>query len=139
MVANSCLEKKTYMMDRTTRDCSRHSVEKYKKKPYDRPNVIKNKEDKQHDNKEIMLPSHREFELARKLIIDTRFDCDYDKMNYFMPVLNPEKMRSTLQYIREVLSTGAKHYELYVPTTAELGLAFAIEGTSTMSPALIQM
>jgi hypothetical protein len=107
---------------------------KRKTKPYDRP-PHKNVEETEEDieNYQMMLsncpvPSRIEHELVRQFVVAVNLDIDFDELCYFMPILSPQRMRDTLDYIREVLCTGRDDEALYIPTTSELGLSLAVQG-----------
>lgn len=65
--------------------------------------------------------------MLRLYVIDHCMEFDYDKLNHFMPVLNPLRMKNTIQYIKEVLCTGNETKNIYTPTTGELALVLAAE------------
>src|SRR5688500_17822492 len=90
------------------------------------------------DMQALTLPTPTEYDLLRTFIINHYLDIDYERMNHFMPIMDPEKMKLTIKYIRDVFSTGCEldctsYIASYIPTTAELALAFAVEGMKNVN------
>jgi hypothetical protein len=93
---------------------------------YRRPQVNNNGNNEDQQIAKLELPCALECELMRKYVVQLHLGIEYDRMCCFFPVVNPNKMRDTLIYIRDVLSTGYENDSLYIPTTAELGFALSL-------------
>jgi hypothetical protein len=78
-----------------------------------------------------LLPCYREHELARIFIVQTHINVNFDRMIFFAPVTNANKLRDTFKYVTEILCTGKVVDDsdaISMPSTAELGLTFAFAG-----------
>jgi hypothetical protein len=103
----------------------RESKNVRRKKPYERK------------GKEVVcahsrLPGATEHEMARQYVVSVRLNVEYNDLCYFMPLMNPKKMKNILVYIRDSFGTGHVDDTLYTPTASELALALAVEGKFIM-------
>jgi hypothetical protein len=79
--------------------------------------------------KYIAYPSAREDELARQSTVLNHINVCLDDMYYFFPVMDVDRVRCIVAYIRDVMNTGlATSSTDFQPEQGELALVFATQG-----------
>jgi len=89
--------------------------------------VVNPEENRIERKRNVSPPSVLESELVRRASVFAHVDICLDKMYFFMPVIELEKARSIMYFIRNSMNMG--RMDVGTPKTSELALIFAIQAT----------